>query len=281
MLSKLADLDRRWIYLAVALAVIIPLVWPLNLPVKPSESTKKFYKVVDALPDNSLVCMSFDYGPGTKVECHPMAIASLRHLFRKHCKVVALSLWPEGALFAREALNQLQKEEGLVDGVDYVNLGYKNGGEVVLRGVANDFRMLFTTDLAGRDLEQLPIMQRVGGWDSFALVFEWSMGRPGLLEFVRVVSSQYGRPLVAGATAVTTPEAYPFLNAGQVLGLLEGLRGASEYEVMLQQPGAATRGMDAQSVAHFVVAGFIILANIIYFSQKRKRPGLADSKGGA
>ena len=138
--------------------------------------------------------------------------------------------------------------------------------------MGEDIRAIYSHDLRGQALADLPLMERVRGWDSFALVCDWSMGRPGLAEFVRVVSGQYRRPLLAGTSAVTTPEAYPFLNAGQVESLLGGMRGASEYEVLLGlKDGQATRGIDAQSVAHFLVAGLIILANIVYFAQERRR----------
>lgn len=271
MLDKLIHLDRRWIFLVVGLAVVLPLLFPIPLPVEPSVPSRAFYKVVSDLPADSLVCMSFDYGPGTKVECHPMALAMLHQLFQKRCKVVAIALWPEGALFAREALNETGREMGMQEGIDYVNLGFKDGGEVVLRGVADDFRNIYSTDLAGHRVDDIPLMKRVRGWSSFALVCDWSMGKPGLLEFVRVVSGQYGCPLVSGTTAVTAPEAYPFLNSGQVIGLLGGLRGASEYEMLVGRPGSATKGMGAQSVAHFVVAGLIILANILFFMDRRRR----------
>lgn len=271
MLDKLANLDRRWIFLALALSVIIPLLWPMNLPVEPSAMTRKFYDEVEKLPKGSRVCMSFDYGPGTKVECHPMAVAMLHHLFRRGCKVVCIALWPEGSLFAREALEQTAPLYNAKDGTDYVNLGYKSGGEVVLRGAGDDFFNIYHNDLAGRPLKQLPVMEGVKGWNSFSLVCDWSMGRPGLAEFVRVIVSLYKRPLLAGTTAVTAPEAYPFINAGQVKGMLSGLRGASEYEVMLNlKDGQATRGIGAQSAAHFLVAGLIILANVIFFAQRRR-----------
>ncbi len=273
MIEKLNNLDRRWIFLVITLAVALPLLIPLGLPVEISKPTQKFYDTIESLPSDSLVCMSFDYGPGTKVECHPMALATLSHLFKRGCKVVAIALWPEGALYAREALNEIAREQGKIEGQDYVNLGYKAGGEVVLRGAGDDFQQIFTGDIDGHAWAELPLLKRVKGWKSFDLVCDWSMGKPGLLEYVRVVSSQYGRPLVTGTTAVTTPEAYPYLNSGQVLGILQGLRGASEYEHLVDRPDSATRGMDAQSVAHFTIAALIVLANVSYWLGRRRQKG--------
>lgn len=272
MLQKLATLDRRWIFLFVLLAVVIP-VWffPLRLPIQPSKPARDLYQTLENLPPGSLICLSFDYGPSTMVECHPMAISNLRHAFKKGHKVVGIALWPEGAFFARRALKQVAAEMGKVDGVDYVNLGYKSGGEVLLRGVGEDFRNSFSFDLAGTRVEEIPLMSEVKGWRSFDLVIDYSAGKPGIIEHVRVVASQYGVPLGAGVTAVSAPEVYPYLNSGQLVGLMGGLRGAAEYEVLLGQPGTATTGMDAQSVVHFLIAAFIIFSNVVYFADRRRR----------
>ena len=37
MILKLAKVDRRWIFLIIGLVVLIPLIYPLSLPVSPKE----------------------------------------------------------------------------------------------------------------------------------------------------------------------------------------------------------------------------------------------------
>lgn len=270
-LRTFANLDRRWIFVFVAIAVIVPLAFPLKLPIEPSKPVRNLYAAIDALPPDALVCMSFDYGPSTRVECHPMAIATLRHVFQKGGKVVGIALWPEGAFYGREALNAVAAEKDKKYGVDYANLGYKSGGEVVLRGMGDDFRNLYSDDLEGTRMDNIPLMKRVKGWRSFDMVLTFSAGKPGIIEHIRVVGTQYNRVLGAGVTAVQAPEVYPFLNAGQLVGLMGGLRGAAEYEVLLGEKGTATPGMDAQSIVHFMIAGFILFSNILYFAERRDR----------
>ncbi len=281
MLNKLNSLDRRWIFLAITAAVVIPILFPLGLPIKISQQTRQFYNRIEQLPPGAIVCMSFDYGPGTRVECHPMAQAALYHLFTRRCRVIAVALWPEGALFAREALREAARETGAVDGVDYVNLGYKAGGEVVLRGAGDDLRAFFPNDIDGRSWDELPLLQKVKGWNSVDLICAWSMGKPGVLEYVRVVGGSYHRPIITGTTAVTAPEAMPLLNSGQIEGILQGMRGASEYETLLERPGSAVRGMDALSMAHLAIAAFIVMANVIYWLNKRRSGRRTAADGGA
>lgn len=275
LLARLKDLDRRWIFLFVALAVVLPTLRPLQLPIYPSGPVRSLYNTVESLPERSLVLISFDYGPSTEVECRPMAIANLRHAFRRNLRVVTMALWPEGAVMAREATAQVAAEfeqEGhpLKYGVDYVDLGFKAGGEVLLRSVGDDFRKEFLQDMRGTPVDALPLMADVKGWESFGLVITLSAGRPGIIEHIRVVNSQYGRPLGAGVTAVQAPEVYTYLDSGQLVGLMGGLRGAAEYEVLVGRPGTAIPGMDAQSIVHFIIAGFILFANLVYFLVERR-----------
>jgi len=64
---------------------------------------------------------------------------------------------------------------------------------------------------------------------------------------------------------------FPFLNSGQMVGMVAGLKGAAEYEKLIEIPGRAARGMDAQSIAHLVMIGFIVLGNIAYFMGRRRK----------
>jgi hypothetical protein len=76
--------------------------------------------------------------------------------------------------------------------------------------------------------------------------------------------------MVAGVTAVSAPEYYPYLQSHQLLGLLGGMAGAAEYEKARNEKGTATRGMDAQSLAHFFVALCILLGNVVLWSKNRR-----------
>jgi hypothetical protein len=54
--------------------------------------------------------------------------------------------------------------------------------------------------------------------------------------------------------------------------MLGGMAGAAEYEVLRGESGEATRGMDAQSLAHLFVALCIVLGNVVQWN-RRKREG--------
>ena len=74
---------------------------------------------------------------------------------------------------------------------------------------------------------------------------------------------------------MSVPRFYPLLNTGQIHGLLGGLRGAAEYETLINMSGKASAGMDAQSATHFLIIVLIVVCNVFYFlsGQARERSG--------
>jgi hypothetical protein len=85
------------------------------------------------------------------------------------------------------------------------------------------------------------------------------------------VVSRYHLQMVAGVTAVSAPEYYPYLQTGQLQGLLGGMAGGAEYEVLVKKPALATRGMDAQSLAHLFIAFMILLGNAAFLGEEKRR----------
>ncbi len=66
------------------------------------------------------------------------------------------------------------------------------------------------------------------------------------------------------------PNYYNYLQSGQIFGLIGGLRGAAEYEELVNHPGKAVRGMFVQSIAHLLIVAFIILGNVTYIIERRR-----------
>jgi hypothetical protein len=271
LLHRIENVDRRWIFLIMGLLVLFPLLFPLSLPLFVSAPVRGFYDAIEAIPNGSTVLMSCDYDPGSIPEMVPMTRTALRQLLDKKCKIIVTVLWNGGpGLVDRVVRDVVEKEyPGLVYGKDYVNLGYKAGYEAVMvlmgQGIANTF----PRDYSGNDTRSLPIMQGVRDYSSFPLLVNISAGYPGTKEWVQQVQARFHLPMVAGVTAVSAPEFYPYLQSGQLRGLLGGMAGAAEYEMLRHEKGTATKGMDAQSLAHVFVAFCIVLGNVVQWSKKR------------
>ena len=89
--------------------------------------------------------------------------------------------------------------------------------------------------------------------------------------WVSIVNAQYGVPMGCGTTAVSAPKYYAFVGAGQFVGLLGGMKGAAEYEILVGKKAKAVVGMGAQSLVHLLIIGFVILGNLGYFLGPRTK----------
>lgn len=262
-------LDRRWVYLFVAIMVIIPFLIPATLPIAITPEVQSLYDAVEALPDSSVVFLVFDYYPSTVAECEPMTIAALHHFFRKDCKVITLSNIPLGGPSMAETVTRMMaKEYNKVYGVDFVNLGFKYGYVAVMKGMGISIESIFPSDNRGIPLSELPLMDSVKNYDDIAFIFEVADNATADY-WVSIVNAQYGVPICCGTTAVSAPKYYAFVASGQFVGLLGGMKGAAEYELLLDKPKAAVKGMNAQSLVHLLVIALVILGNIGFFMGRR------------
>jgi len=274
--EKLMKIDRRIIFLLIFVGVAIPLIVALNFELEITQPVRKVHGLVEDADDGAYILLSFDYGPSTKPEIQPMAIAILKHAFERDYKVVCSALWPMGVLMCSEAIESVKEEYPNIEyGVDYVNLGYKAGGLVTINHMGKNMRETFPTDAANNPISEISIMDNIKNLTNFDFIVGFSSGSPGLKEWVQVAHDAYGVPVAGGSTAVQVPSLSPYLNReNQLVGLLGGLKGAAEYEKLIASPGTAVKGMDAQSIAHLLIIIFITIGNIGYFvtgKYKQKR----------
>jgi len=274
ILAVLRSLDRRWIFLAVGLLVILPLAFGFHIaPVVPSHRAKGFYDAIERLPEGSTVLVAGDYDPGTRAENYPMHLAATRQLMRRNIKIIGVELYPAGVPLADDVLRIVAAEYGKKIGIDYVNLGYKVGNELVMSSMGSSIPKTFPVDSRGIPIAQVPLMRGIENFQQIDMIVSISAGYPGTKEWVQQVVSRFHVAMVAGVTAVSAPEYYPYLQAGQLQGLLGGMAGAAEYEVLVEKPALATRGMDAQSLAHLFIAFMILLGNLAFLPQRKPAKG--------
>jgi hypothetical protein len=269
MLKKLATLDRKYVFVIIALCIIIPLLTGIVLPVRISAPVRSAYNAMEDLPQGSYVLFSVDYDPSAKPELQPMLLALLRHAFKKNLKVIMMCLWPLGLPLGEAALDQAAKEYNKIYGEDYVNIGYRPGFSAVMLGIGREIRDIYDKDRKGIPLDSLPMMRRVHNYNDIALLIGIEAGATGDF-WIRLVGAQFGQKIILGCTGVMAPDMYPYLQARQIEGLIGALKGAAEYERLVGVYGKAIRGMTAQSVAHIAIIIFIIIGNIGYFFIRKK-----------
>jgi hypothetical protein len=275
LLDRMLKLDRRWIYLFVGVAVVVPLFLsiPQNIPVTPE--TRGLYDTVESLPPGSKVLLACDFDPGSAAEIQPMAVTFLKHALSRRLKVIIVGLWAQGPQQADLALLDALQDPRVsaVDpkyGTDYLNLGFQSGNEVVIQRMGSDIRAVFPRDSRGTPVDRFPIMEDVNDFTSIAFIFNVSAGYPGTVEWVQFAGDRFHAKIASGSTAVQAPQVYPYFPR-QMVGLLGGMKGAAEYEEVTGFRGKGTKFMLAQSFSHVIVVFFIVIGNLAYFLTRRRK----------
>jgi hypothetical protein len=262
-------IDRRIIFLVIGLCTLLPLLYPVGLPIKISSEVRGVYNHIESLPERSVFFMSFDFDPASKPELHPQAIALLRHAFRKNLRVVTMTLWVTGTGLADQIVTQVAKEMGKENGKDYVFLGWSPGNTAVIINLGQNLYNTFPSDYGGKPTKGLPVLDGVQSLKDVTYLVSLGAGNPGVEAWYVFGKDKYKFEMGGGCTGVMAPGLYPLLRSGQINGLIGGLRGAAEYESLIDQKGKAVAGMDAQSATHVAIIVLVIICNLFYFSMRR------------
>lgn len=282
ILARTTRIDRRWIFLVLTLATVLPFLSPIRFSARPSEETLRFQagmKRVVASDKPVLFCL--DYGTQTLAEMEPIALALMHELFAAKKKVVFLTLFPEGAALLRRYLAAMEVEHHLRYGEDYVFLGYATAYTLAIYNMGTSIEEYFKADDRGTPTRDIPLMRNVEKLaDVSAVIDVASNNMPQ--HWVTYAVTPFHVDFLMACTAVQATDYFPYLQTGQVKGLLAGGRAGAELEGLLVEegvlraPGDATRGLGSQSLAIVVIAGFIVLGNVGYFAGR----ALGKKRGG-
>jgi hypothetical protein len=269
------NLDRRWVYLLAWIFVLVPLVFPLGLPVPINKESIAWEKKIREIPDGSTVVFSPMYGTSGMPELFPMTLATMHQLWSKNVKVIVVSFWAEGPLVFTQLLAQMNPSAApynKVYGTDWINLGYIPGSEPAMRAFGDDMAKTVAKDyVEGKNLSEFPMMQTVNSARDIDLIISIETGTPGLTEWLRQWNEPYQVPIIVGCIGVSAPGMAPFLQSGQLSALLPGLTSSAEYELLINRKGLAIAGVDAVSMSHILIVILVILGNVGYFVSRGKK----------
>jgi len=282
----LTKIDRRLIYLVLTALVILPFFLKFSIPQNIMPQTKKLFDFIERLSpeDNKAVLLSIDYTPQTMPECHPMAISILTHCFKKKIPVLGVSFDPQAPGLAIEAFNTVinnlnaraeTNDDSIIYGRDYVYLGWKSGRIAALMEMGEKISTVFPRDYYNNYTDSLPLMERIKNYRDVSIAIILAAADYPQ-EWLMYAQARYGLKLGAGLTAVMAPKYYPFLQTGQLSGMMSGMKGAAEYENLLltagytEKTGKAEIGMNSQTLIHLLIIILIIIGNIGYVATRRQ-----------
>ncbi|MEW6013962.1 MAG: hypothetical protein AB1690_01435 [Candidatus Zixiibacteriota bacterium] len=282
--DRMMSLDRRWVFLFVALVCVITYVWPFSIPIRITNEVKAIFNYIDNLNEGDILFLGIDYDPNALAELHPMTYAIAEQAFRKKMRVIFVTLSQNGPGMADQAIRDISDSVKLdktyngvfypgreiINGIDYVFLGYKPYPALVILGMGQNFRIPFPSDYYGTPLDSIPMMKGVMNYDQVKCVVDFAAGNVADM-WISYGQGRYNFPLALGMTGVMGADYYPYLNSGQIFGIMGGLLGAAQYEKLADNPGPAIDGMRIQVYAHIVIILFIIIGNIGFLVSRRKQ----------
>jgi len=268
-LDKLFKIDRRWLFLLLTVVIILPIAFPTNMKMKSiSSSTQTAYDFVEAMPERSFVLLSLDFDPGTRPELYPQALAICRHLLKKNMRVAMMTFNAGAPGIITEFKDQIAAAfPDKKYGTDFVVLPYRAVFLATVTQLATDIYAQYPEDADGTALRGMPIMEGVRNYKDMGLAVEIS-GTTLFPSWIYYVGDKYHLPVLGGTTAITQLSYSPYVQTGQLKGLLGGMRGAAEYEALINEPGIATKSLNVLNFPHMLAFIIALLSNIALIVMK-------------
>ncbi len=276
VLAKMSVIDRRYVFFLMGLAVVLPFLAPIEFFAKPSEQTIQFDRALsEAIEREAPIFMELAYGNQTMSELEPITLAVMHRLFAAKKKVIFFTLYETAAAFTRRYLAELENVYGLKYGKDYAFLGFASAYTTAMYNLGNAIKEVYHEDDRGTPIDELPIMSGIESLkDGSALIDIAANSNPRF--WVNYAVEPHGITFLMACTAVDGPNYFPFLQTGQVKGLIAGGRAGAEFEGILKERGIlkgvgdATRSLGSQSLSLLVIIAFIILGNIGHFAGRQR-----------
>lgn len=263
------SIDRRVIYFLLGLAVIVPAIFPFEVPVATTPEVESVFHFVDSLGTGDYLFLGVDYDPSTMAELHPMTKAILSQCFAQDVKVIITALSQNGPGMVESIINEIADQYGAQNHIDYCFLGYKPYPAIVVLNMGVNFKLTFPNDYYGASLDTIPVMQGIKNYTECAGVIDICAGNIADM-WIQFGNGRYGVPLALGVTGVMASDYYPYLQSGQIFGLMPGMKGAAEYESLSGYKTTGIRSMAYQTSTHVIILAFIIISNIGWFLSRKE-----------
>jgi hypothetical protein len=269
-LNWLQGIDRRIVYIAVVIVLLVPLVLKLQYETVPTDPARGFYDAVEKVDPNKPIIICADWDAAIRAENEPQTVAVIEHVMRRGGKFVLVGFVdPQGTQLTHSAIVNLAKSYPAYKeyGVLWADFGFRPAGtaQPTLEAIISDIPKALGKDYKRTPAGDLPVMRGVRSMANKDVPLAVEIC--GSSMYVSWVNFVYGRarvPVALGVTGVMAPTIFPLLDSKQVVGMMAGAKGAAEYEQLLEKPGMGATIMSSQNFAHLLVVVLIVLGNLGY-----------------
>lgn len=237
----------------------------MPLPSGVPNETIAAIKTVEAVPADAPVLVIFDYQPSTVGEMEASGASLLDHLLLlKHPRLALLSTSPTGSALAERFMSAVLADRSYARDVQYVDLGYLPGGLTGIYNFAQNPTAAVPLDAGSKPVWQSPVLAPVTRFSDFAAVIVLTDSVEAGRSWIEQTSLARGSSqMVIVASAQAGPMLLPYVDSGQVNGLVSGVNGAAGAEQANGgMPGYVRRYWDAYSLGLYLAAALIVLGGL-------------------
>jgi hypothetical protein len=267
---------RLLIAAVLGLALLVGLVlndvslFDAPVPTSSDRGLLNLFNEIESVSAGAPVLVAVDYEAALSGEMRFAASAVLEHLMARGANLIIVSTVPAGPVLANDLLASVQQGVPAYQlGLSTVNLGYLPGGATSLLEFAQHPSVAAPMDYSGMPAWKNPALQGIQSIQDFTMILVLTdsveTGR-AWVEQVRPVSGSV--PLTMVSSAQAGPLLQPYLDAGQIKGLVNGLMGGAMYEQQNGKPGLANKDWNAYQLGY--VAGILMLILGGVFSALRR-----------
>jgi len=270
--EKIVRIDNRIILAILFGGVILTQLNPIGLPVPIMATTRWLFEGIEnhAKP-GSVVLIDNEVAPGLLYENGQGSAAVMTHIFSKpDIKIIVTHFSPQSPIMfsTMQDLGWLDIPADKKYGEDYVLMPYLAGGETAYATAAQDL-WVFEKDLYGTPLSEIPLMENIHSLEDVDLVFQTTtsggLADAGLRQFAQ----SYNVPLGWCLSAPMMPTYMPYVPS-QAFGIIGGVPGGAQYELIIKRPGNAVSFTDSISLVIIISFIMIVLVNVSDFMRKKE-----------
>ncbi len=232
--------------------------WPLG----ESRELTSAMQAVKKVPENAPVLVIFDYDPATVGEMEAVAAPLLDYMIlQHHPRLTFVSTSPTGAALAERFISGPLVEQKYQSGIQYVNLGYLPGGLVGIRAFAQAPRAMMPLSMDLNPAWQSAPLQDVQSLSNFAMILLITDSAETGRNWVEQAGGK--APFVVASSAQAGPMLMPYVQSGQINGLVNGLNsGAVIEQGYKSRQNLARRYWDAYSLGLLLAVTFIVFGGL-------------------
>ncbi|NJN68301.1 MAG: hypothetical protein HC884_17115, partial [Chloroflexaceae bacterium] len=272
-LLRSIGLDRI-LYVALLLSLLLGMLFPaatglfqdstLTSETPGSAHTQALFEAVNALAERELVLLAYEWDIQRQGDLAPLEEALTEHLIARKTHMVLVSTDTQGAMLSFDLRDRLEQAGYLKGGAEYVLLGYRPGGEMALRAMAQDFRAVLRSDFAGRDATESgvatssegPRLNTIHDFSMIVVIANQPQDVRNWMEQIHRVAPEV--PMVLLLPSEVTPVVRPYLHQSGIF-YLSGKHDAMEYQAWSDETGIQKNLAARESGRyHFAILVFIV-----------------------